>query len=315
MSKKLLRRLLLLLATIIVVINVIAFNHAWRFTHYNPDVSHKTRYEGLTLADKIKYGFLGVDNPRPENKELPAEPYETIYINSNVRLECWTIKANNAKGTVMMFHGYTGDKAKMLDRAALIRDMGYNTMLVDMMGTGGSEGNKVTIGYQEAVNVKDCYDYLVKQGKQNIILYGISMGAAASMKAIKDYQLEPSCLIVEAPFGTMFNAVTNRFDLVGAPYFPMAHLLVMWGGLQHGFWAFSHQPQEYAKYISCPTLVMYGAEDDRVMIEEVETITENLKGKKKLIIYPEAGHVQFMGKYRDDWINDITNFLSAYSSQ
>lgn len=42
-----------------------------------------------------------------------------------------------------------------------------------------------------------------------------------------------------------------------APTFPMTGLLVFWGGVQNGFWAFGHNPTAYAKKISCPTLVLF----------------------------------------------------------
>src|SRR5690606_19242071 len=124
-------------------------------------------------------------------------PYETIYIQSNERLECWLLKVPGAKGTVLMFHGYKDDKTGLLGRAYLLNQAGYNTMLVDMMGAGGSTGSRVTIGYDEAQNVKDCYQYLQDRGEQKIVLFGISMGAAAQMKAIADYNLQPVCMIAE----------------------------------------------------------------------------------------------------------------------
>lgn len=310
-----LKRLLLTFVLALIIINIISFNHAWRFTHYDPQVTHKTTYEELTLPDKIKYGFMGVSSPRPENEQTPSIPYKTVSIQSNVKLECWYLPNKNAKGTIIMLHGYISSKDKMLDKAYLLHKMGYNIMLADFMGSGGSESNGVTIGYREAENVRDCYKYLQQKGEDNIILFGISMGAAASMRAIKDYNIHPSILIIEAPFGTLFNAVTNRFDLVGAPYFPMAHLLVMWGGIQHGFNAFTHSPIEYAKHISCPTMILYGGKDKRVQLKEEKDILNNLQGPKQLKVYPKAGHVRYLQQYKREWINDISRFLQKYTSR
>lgn len=314
-KKKWPKRLLYTLLVIIIMTNVIAYNHAWHFTHYTRDDVAKTKYERLGLMDKIIYGFKGVDNPRPENDRTPALPYETIHIKSNVNLECWYIQCNSAKGTVLMFHGYTGCKSKMLERAYIIHDMGYNIMLADMMGTGGSEGNNVTIGYKEARNVTDCYRYSEQKGEHNIILFGTSMGGAAIMKAVTDDQLQPKCIVAEAPFASMYKAVTNRFDMVGAPYFPMAQLLVFWGGIQNGFWAFDHKPAVYAKHIEVPFLLMYGGKDDRVMREETDEIYSNLSGVKQLSVYPEAGHVRYLEQYRERWTNDISNFFNRYAGK
>lgn len=307
--KKWFRRGLVVLLVLFVVMNGIVYSHAWRFTHFSSELKTKVKFENLSAWDKVKYGILGVGNPRPVTKQKPQVPYKTIAVNSNVPLECWLIEVDNAKGTVLMFHGYTSDKSNLLHRAALIREMGYNTMLVDMMGAGGSVGNDVTIGYLEAQNVYDCYNYLKANGHEHITIYGVSMGAAAAMKAIKDKGITPDRLILEAPFGSMLQAVKNRFDMVGAPYFPLAHLLVFWGGAQHGFWALGHNPTAYAKDISCPTLIMYGQNDDRVKLEEVEAIASNIKGEKLLAVYPNSGHVNFLEKDKALWIRVVAKFL------
>ena len=49
--------------------NVIAFIHAYKFTHFTMETVGKTKSpEKLSALDKIKTLVLGVNNPRPENK-------------------------------------------------------------------------------------------------------------------------------------------------------------------------------------------------------------------------------------------------------
>lgn len=139
------------------------------------------------------------------------------------------------------------------------------------------------------------------------------MGAAALMKAIDDYQLSPSCAIVEAPFSTMYETVSIRFDMLSVPKFPLAHFLVFWGGLQHGFWGYSHNPSDYAKNINCPTLILFGAKDDRVKLSEEKAILNNLNGIKELKVYANAGHVNFMQLYKKQWTEDVLSFISGVS--
>lgn len=76
----------------------------------------------------------------------------------------------------------------------------------------------------------------------------------------------------------------------------MAGLLVFWGGIQNGYWAFDHNPAEYAKGVKCPVLLMYGNMDKKVSLEEKELIFSNLAGHKELKIYPEAGHESYLTK-------------------
>lgn len=304
------RRLIYGLLILFVLANLVAFFHAYKFTHFDKNSKVKTeKPEDLTVGQKIKILFLGIKNPKPKLKEFPNIYYETINLVSSKSIECWDIKADSSIGTVIIFHGFSGEKSSMLDKAYEFLDMNYDVLLVDFMGSGGSEGNQTTVGFKEAKDVKVCVDYLVGKKEDNIILFGTSMGAVAIMKAIEDYELPISRIILECPFGTMLQTVKARFAEMGVPSFPMVHLLMFWGGLQNGFNAFQHNPIDYAKSISCSTLLLYGEQDIKVSRREIDEIFTNLKGEKYLKTYPKAGHENFLIKYKKKWRKDVEEFL------
>ena len=158
-KRKWIKRSFWTLTTIFVLMNVIAVFHSYKFTHFSASKTSKTSKtkdpKKLSTGQKIKTLILGVNNPRPENKKLPTRDYETIKLKSNREIECWSIKTNNPKGTVVLFHGFGGEKSSMLDKAEIFLELGYNTFLVDFMGSGGSEGNQTTIGFLESEQVKN----------------------------------------------------------------------------------------------------------------------------------------------------------------
>lgn len=289
-----------------------AMFHSYKLTHFTDYKIKKTENPTkLSRVQKIKTLFFGVSNPRPKNVSFPNRKYETIKLESNKVIECWSIQSQKPKGTVIIFHGFGGDKSSMLDKSEIFITLGYSTFLVDFMGSGGSEGNQTTIGFFEAEQVKSCFNFLKEKGEKNILIFGTSMGAVAIMKAIHDFDLKPTSIIIECPFGSMYETVCARFKTMNAPTFLMAGLLVFWGGVQNGFWAFGHNPTEYAKKIKCPTLLLYGAKDEKVSLKEINTIFKNLKGKKKLKIYTNAGHENYLNDYKSEWIKDVNTFLSA----
>ncbi|RYU95230.1 hypothetical protein [Emticicia agri] len=108
---------------------------------------------------RLKSLAFGINNPRPTNGQFPTKPYQTIQLKSNKMIECWLIKRENAKGTVVLFHGFAGEKSSLLEKSVVFEQLGYNTLLVDFMGSGGSEGNQTTIGFFEAAEVKTCVDF------------------------------------------------------------------------------------------------------------------------------------------------------------
>ncbi len=310
LKKQNIKRILIFLLVIFIIVNIIAFAHAYKLTHFSTTQTAKTQSpDKLSLLEKVKTIFTGVNNPRPINTNVPTQLYETLYISGNKKLECWLIKNDTAKGTVIVFHGYGGHKSSMLDKADKFIQFGYSVLLVDFMGSGGSEGNQTTIGFKEAEQVNAVYQYLLAKGEKNIILFGTSMGAVAIMKATNDYNIKPQALILECPFGSMYATVSARFNNMNLPSFPMANLLVFWGGVQNGFWGFSHNPEAYATKITSPTLLLYGEKDKNVSRKEIDAIYKNINAFKKLIIYPTSGHENYLLKYAKEWTNDVGSFL------
>lgn len=315
-KQKWIKRILGFSIAIFLLMNIVAYFHAYKFTHFTNEKSEKTLSpEKLSTYQKVKTLLLGVDNPRPKNNEYPTTTYQSIRLNSNKEIECWKIPTENARGTVILFHGYSGQKSSMLDKEAIFRNMGYNTFLVDFMGSGGSEGNQTTIGFFEAEQVKTAFDYTRNECKGDVFLFGTSMGAVAIMKAINDYNINPSGIIIECPFGSLRKTISARFKSMGMPTFPMVDLLVFWGGIQNSFWGFSHNPIKYAEKIKCPTLLLFGAQDAKVSQDEIDEIFTNIKGHKQLKVYSNSGHEDYLTNHKVEWVQDVSNFINTYQLQ
>jgi uncharacterized protein len=310
-NQKIIKSALKILLISFVLMNCVAYFHAYQFTHFtNSDVLKTKNAKELSIFNKCKTLIFGIKNPRPLSIEKPLKPFETVQLQSSKKIECWHIKIPNSKGTIAIFHGFSGSKSGMLDKSDAFNDLGFSTFLVDFIGSGGSEGNETTVGLKEAEDVKVSLDYLKNQQKeQNIVLFGTSMGAAAILKAAKTYNILPNSAILECPFGSIYKTTCARFQQMNVPCFPMAGLLVFWGGAQHGFWAFSHNPQDFAKQVNFPVLLLYGEKDKEVSRAEIDLMYQNLPNKKTLKTYPEAGHENYLKRYKMEWTNDVTEFL------
>ncbi|KAF2516528.1 alpha/beta hydrolase [Flavobacterium foetidum] len=297
---------------IFIIMNGIAFFHAYKFTHFAEARSKKTQSpEKLSSFQKASTLFFGVNNPKPQNSKFPSQKYQTLKLKSNKEIECWLIRNRNSKGTVILFHGYGSEKSSLIERSDEFLKLGYSTLLVDFMGSGNSEGNQTTIGFKESLEVKTCFDYVSSTGEKNIYLFGSSMGAVAIMKCLNDNSIDPKGIIIECPFGSMYQTVCARFKKMNAPTFPMAGILLFWGGIQNGFWGFSHSPSEYAKKIKCPTLLLYGEKDKSVSRQETDEIYKNLQGFKKLGIFKNTGHENYLLKNKLQWNLEVSSFLSS----
>ncbi len=306
-KRKIVRLTIIACILIFLGMNIIAAFHAYKFTHFVKSTITKTQNpDELNQLEKLNTLFFGINNPKPVNSIFPSQGYETVFVGGN---ECWWIKSDSSLGTILIFHGYTGVKSLELEKAEAFLEMGYDVFMVDFLGSGGSEGYQTTIGFYEADQVKACYEFIMQQTKSPVNLYGSSMGAVSIMKAIDKYQIQPNAIMIECPFGSMKETVESRFAMMGVPSFPMANLLLFWGGVINDFWAFNHNPEEYAKTISVPTLLMYGRNDPKVSLAETEKIYSNLNGEKGLKIFENSAHETFLLEDKEEWVKTVESFL------
>lgn len=293
------------------LLNTVAYLHAYKFTHYGEPGTVRTKIDSLSGAEKIGVILTGITNPKPQNDSLPHVPYQTLKMGSDRVLEGWLLEAPENKGTVAVFHGYSSNKSRFVPHAEIIQSLGWNVLLVDFYGCGGSDGYESTIGYKEAWDVKTVFDHLKSRSDKPVVLYGCSMGAAAVMKAMADGTVQPDKIVLECPFGSMRSAVDVRVGTMGAPRFPFTDLFMLWGAAQNDFWTYGHNPEEYAGHISCPALLLYGEKDNRVPRAETDRIYQNLAGPKRLVTFPESGHESYLKQYTLEWTEAVGTFLAG----
>jgi uncharacterized protein len=126
---------------------------------------------------------------QPRDFGLEAEDV-SFQSQDGIRLTAWYIPARPfARGTILIAHGINGNRSDMLPRAAfLVRD-GYNTLLVDLRGHGGSGGDYAGPGYMESFDVLGGVTYLRKRRVQApIVTMGHSYGAVAALFAAAQSQ-------------------------------------------------------------------------------------------------------------------------------
>ena len=319
------KKLLGLLLVGFLLLNAGAFMHAWRFTHFSTNAgSHSPNPEKLTAAQKGWLLLTGIRNPKPRNGPKPDFPVETVGISSpNGPLEAWFAPADTVRprGTVALFHGYASSKSALAHEAGYFRRLGYAVLLVDLSGNGNSAGRRTTVGYREAADVAAAVRWLRQRPRRavgandSLVLYGVSMGAVAILRAEAELGVRPSANILECPYGTMRQTAANRFRAMHLPAFPLADLLVFWGGVQNGFWAYDLSAERYAAAIKTPTLLLWGTADPRVTRTETDAIFSALAGPKQRHDFAGAGHEPYSSKFPAEWQGQVRGFVRSTARQ
>jgi alpha-beta hydrolase superfamily lysophospholipase len=311
--KKFFKILLKTVLVLFVLINIIIAFHAYKFTHFyeNGEIAIKNKEDktGWDVTREILFGI----NAEKQKNIAPDTAFETVLLTTKdlLKIEGWYMPVQQAKGTVCIFHGHGGKKSGNNAEAGEFRKMGYNTFQIDFRAHGNSQGNTCTIGYDETEEVKLAYDYVKNKGEKNIVLWGISMGASTIAKSLNDYDsIKPQKVILEMPFGTIEDAVKGRIKMMGLPAQPFSTLLTFWGGIEHGFWAFNMNPEEFAKKITCPALLQWGKNDPRVTKKEEDILFANLSSAhKKFVVYDSCQHESLCKKEHDKWVSEVGGFL------
>ncbi|GMT50293.1 MAG: hypothetical protein IEMM0008_1832 [bacterium] len=311
--KKILLYFILLAIT---CLNLVCYLEAYYLTHFSKPLSHPR--DSLSMMAKLNRRLFKIPLTKIRNNKTPWDyglAYKKVVIPSSWGVKNYVWEIPWGRNLVLLFHGYSSKKENLLTLAKVFVQMGYSVALTDFPGHGDSNVLWTTLGYREAHMVKDLYNHYSTKYK-NIILYGYSLGAASILRAVGDLDVKPMGIIAEMPYGTLYHAVKHRFTVAGLTYsFPLAELVIFWGGVQHGMNGFDLDSIESAKTITVPTLVLGGNEDQKVPPDELKSIYDRLAGQKDIYIFKGLGHHHLYPYKPKKYIRILSRFLDSLKSQ
>lgn len=313
----------LVLLVVVLTVNFIAWRQAWAMTHYTPAGTRTPKPEELSFGEKVATIFTGVSVPRPQNEHTPADvnlQYTTRSIPAGQHggtIEAWYVPSQSASnGLILMFTGYAESKDTLLTQATALHRMGYDALMVDFRGAGGSSGDDTTLGVRESEDVAVAFNYARKEWPNRpVVLYGVSMGGAAVLRAIALGGVKPDGVILESVFDRLVSTVGNRFNAMGLPAFPMSELLVFWGSIEIGSNGFENNPVEYARSVNCPSLVLHGERDPRVTVAQSNSVYTALGGYKEQAEFAGAQHESLAVFAPQRWTDTVETFLRHVPSR
>lgn len=119
-----------------------------------------------------------------------------------------------AKGSVILLHGYASNHEVLFEYVVWLVAAGYNVLAYDQRGNGQSDGDRITLGYQEAHDVGAAVEWLQSRGQRNIAAYGFSMGGSVAILAAAEYN-DIKAVITDCAYATLREAVKSRLLEMG----------------------------------------------------------------------------------------------------
>lgn len=222
---------------------------------------------------------------------------ESVYITSQdgLRLHGYYVENAAAKNKyAVVCHGYASCAANASSFAERFYAMGYSVLCPDARAHGGSEGTACSMGYNEKNDLLLWLGSIAeKDPDAQIVLYGLSMGAATVMLATGEATLPENVVacIEDCGFTNVYDEISAQIEAMSPfPGFPLADCASFAAKLKAGF---SFKEVSCTKAVSkskTPTLFIHGTADTFVPYEMLDELYEAAGCEKEKLSVEGAGH-------------------------
>ncbi len=216
--------------------------------------------------------------------------FEDIYIKTedNILINSWFIPYNNAKYTLIFFHGNAGNIGHRLDKISLLREIGLNIFIIDYRGYGRSRGIPSEKGFYS--DAASAYEYLTNTRKippSQIILYGESLGSAVALNLAAKSTVK--AIILEGAFSCGKEMAKKIF-----PFFP---------GI---FFADKFNSLKNIKGVKTAKLFLHSKDDEIVPFNLAKQLFDSA-------LYPKF-FIELKGSHNGAFLDSKNDYLSALKS-
>jgi len=263
---------------------------------------------GVTIAQSqlpmIGASALLYPSRRPSLRPAPEHCVERAFDGVGVRLSGWicTADAVTNKPTVIYLHGIADNRDSSVSVIDRFLARGFNVIAYDSRRHGRSEGDRCTYGFFEKQDLKLVLD---QAGVDRAILIGHSLGAAVALQAAG---IDPrvTAVVAASTFSDLRTIATERAPFV----FTASSIDAAFARVEHDgqFVVDEANPVSAAAALTIPVFIIHGALDRETLPAHSTRVYEALRGTKKLLIVPDAGHNDVLRS--DVWL-EIERWIDA----
>ncbi len=148
----------------------------------------------FVAAERVLYTVITDAMPAPSEVSLPAHlPFEmsevTFEGGDGLQMAGWRIPSQNGV-TVILLHGYGGNRSAMLWHAGQLARAGYGVLLYDERASGESEGTYRSFGWEDPRDVQGAIRFIAAgagAGGERIGIAGCSIGGQIALQSAAFY--------------------------------------------------------------------------------------------------------------------------------
>lgn len=272
----------------------------------------------------------------PNAGKTPASfgmQYRDVAFSSSdgIPLKGWYVPAagpGSARGTIIYCHGFHRSRIEMLPMAVFGHQLGYDGLLFDFRNHGQSGGKVTSLGYWERLDAEAAAHYALEQEKSQrpVIVWGVSMGAAAALMAAAD-DSSVDAVISDSTFLSFRGVIDHHYHLViglirhrwpwfpPLPAFPLANEVVAWSAWRAHFKPDDFNLESAVRRCGSRPILFVAVRDDVRMPPSIAQTLYSLDGSsaKAIVILPGHRHGEGFNEARAPYEAAVRTFLSHLS--
>jgi len=230
----------------------------------------------------------------PQSYGLRFEPVQ-IRTADNETLDAWWVPAENARGTVLFFHGNAGNISHRIDYLQMFHRLRYSTLIVDYRGYGKSTGTPSEAGtYRDAEAAWEYLRHARLAQPQDVVIAGESLGAAVATWLAA--RVRPRAVL-------LFSTFTSATDLGAEVYWFLPVRLIS----RIGYDNLAH-----LKRIRAPVFIAHSRDDDIVPYAHGRKLFD-AASEPKAFLEMRGGHNDGFVFMRQEWVAELGAFLDRYA--
>ncbi|HEY6292581.1 MAG TPA: alpha/beta hydrolase [Terriglobia bacterium] len=262
--------------------------------------------------------------PDPNDGKTPQDfgmTYQSVDFPSSdgIDLKGWWMPAagqppGGAAGTIVYVDGQNRTRIEMLPMAQFGHSLGYNGLTFDLRHQGASGGRFSSVGYWERLDVEGAVRYALdrEHGARPVVLWGISLGAAASLMAAAETP-DVAAVISDSTFLSFDDTARHHWKLFFSswPSFPMLNETVALIAWKAHFRPADFDLEKAVERINPRPILFIGVEGDRRMPPAIARTLYGLETSpdKILLIVPGARHGEGFTSGHEQYQQAVTAFL------
>lgn len=180
-----------------------------------------------------------MDRSLTETPTTYGAPFTDVEFQTSdgVKISGWLVPSRDKHSTIIYSHGLFRSRRELLERAMDLSKLGYGALLYDQRNHGLSGPARVTLGYNERLDVEAAVRYLVEEAHSTdkIVSFGISMGAGAALLAAAETP-GIAAVISDSSFLSFDDTIDHHVNgLLHLPAFPFSNELKFYMQRRGGF--------------------------------------------------------------------------------